>query len=204
MRPQTQTHTDRQSDRRAWPLYISRRLRLTRNVNIPQYVPLDDYFSVHLGRLLATTWYLGRVKKCECNWRQRGTILWSAANDAVRRRVAWRWLIEETHTLPWRCAAVCCYIVIIVTARCTVPSAIMSCPPTRHVTFRGACLEYFNSTCSCECCRLLKIEPVMQNADLKPNSITLAGSKLVRSRSPTSFEPVCDQLRTTAASNQLA
>jgi len=41
---------------------------------------------------------------------------------------------------------------------------------------------------------------------LKPNSITLAGSKLVRSWSPTSFEPdsvmefgfepVCDQLRT--------
>jgi len=30
---------------------------------------------------------------------------------------------------------------------------------------------------------------------LKPNSITLAGSKLVRGWSPTSFEPVCDQLR---------
>ena len=28
------------------------------------------------------------------------------------------------------------------------------------------------------------------------NSITVAGSKLIRSLSPTSFEPVCDQLRT--------
>jgi len=32
--------------------------------------------------------------------------------------------------------------------------------------------------------------------NLKPNSITLAGSKPVRSWSPTSFELVCDQLRT--------
>jgi len=34
MRPRTDSHTDRQTHRRAWPQYISRRLRLTRNVMI--------------------------------------------------------------------------------------------------------------------------------------------------------------------------
>ena len=75
--------TDRQTQRRAWPIHISRRLRLTRNVMTPQYPVINrtaQMLTQHL--LLQPLW-------AAVGWPLPQLLWWWHLMNAMKERHAW-------------------------------------------------------------------------------------------------------------------